>query len=455
MEIEVKDKIYNNQLAEQTKRLALKRASELQKLAEAGRFNSGERTADIEQEVFVLDRLTGGPINVESLLLNNTLGIRPDTTICTVEYDANGITPVTAEGIRNLFDSFQNKTRKIQQVIARATEERGLIVSTGTQPLIGKEYVQLIICDPEKRKRYSTLDEITYNQENQQKEMVIKNSETGEELRDRASNLSAMSRCAATQLHLAYPTIEETIEAYNITIAIAGPLVAMLSNSPYAAGIDTGLVSSRMEMLAQAEQRRAGLAKPANSVMEVYARALELCLPPFIETEDSRKALELAYGAMHISTRLRLDEEKGTSRIEMRMIDSLSPYRSIQALLISMGIIEDLRGRDLPIFSESQANYKNGRKGLKSVMLYLRKPVSTLDLVTELSESATRGLNKLGLGKLDLEFLTPLKEKLGSGITQADEIRSEVRRLETQGLSRNNAIALALKDLNTDMLKGE
>lgn len=455
MGIEVKDNVYTNQLARQTRTLAKEKAVELQNLADAGRFDHGERTVDIEQEVFAIDRITGKPINVEGFMLDNALGVRPDTTVYTVEYDANGITPVIANGISELLDSFQDKTRRIQQAVSEATLGRGIVVSMGTQPLVGREYGELIVSDPAKRRRYTALDEATYERENQRKEIVIRNNETGEELRDRASNLSAMSRCAATQLHLAYPTLGETLEAYNISIAIAGPLVAMLSNSPYAGGIDTGLASSRMEMLSQAEQKRSGLAKPANSVIEHYLNTLSSCLPPFIELDDPAKALELAYGGMHTSTKLRLDAKKGSSRIELRMIDSLSPYRAIQALLLALGLIEGLRGQQLPSYEESVTNYISGRKGLRSTMRFFGRDVTARTLSSELINISREGLDKLGLKSLAQDLLLPLKVQVDIGRTQADDIRNSVMKLEMIGCTREEAIVVMLNDLNNTMFKGE
>ena len=453
MGIGINNRIYTKELARITQKLALKRAKELQKAFDGGEFDNGKRTVDIEQEVFIVDKETGEPVDIESLMLKGTFGIRPDTTVYTLEYDANGITPVTVKGIRGLLNSFKNKTKNIQQLVTKATNGRGIIVCIGTQPLVGDEYLSLIVRDPVKRKRYEALEEATFVRENRQKEMVIRNDITGEELRSRASNLSAMSRCAATQLHLAYPTIRETLEAYNISIAIAGPLITMFSNSPYASGIDTGLVNSRIEMLSQAEQKRAGLAKPAASIFDHFQNTLNQCMPPFIETDDPEKALDLAYGAMHISTRIRLDEQSGTSRIELRVLDSLTPYRGIQALLLTIGIIESLRGQKLSTYPESLINFKEGRKGLNSAMKYLGQTTDAKSLILKLIDLAKKGLCASGLGELAEEFLDPLEKEAMSRITQADLIRQNVSSTEKKGVSRRIAIATMLRGLNKSMLE--
>lgn len=453
MGIDIKNNTYTKTLAKETQKLALKEARELQKAVDDGKFDNGKRTVDIEQEVFVVNKDTGKPIDVEALMLKGSFGIRPDTTICTLEYDANGITPVTVEGIRSLLGSFEKKTKSIQRLVTNVTNDTGIIVCVGTQPLVGDECLNLVVRDPMKRKRYEALEEATFERENKQKEMVIKNIITGEELKGRASNLSAMSRCAATQLHLAFPTMKETLEAYNISIAIAGPLVALFSNSPYASGIDTGLVSSRIEMLSQAEQKRSGLAKPAVSVFGHFKNTLNRCLPPFIETGDPERALSLAYGAIHASTRIRLDEQNGTSRIELRVLDSLTPRRAIQALLLTIGIIESLREQKLPIYSESLANFEEGRKGLDSTMKYFGQTIDTKDLILKLIDLAMNGLRASGLGELTEEFLDPLKKEVMSRITQADSIRQSVSSIERKGVPREIAIATMLRGLNKSMLE--
>src|SRR5687767_12116818 len=99
---EIKNNIYTDALANQTKKLALDRGNELQRLSENGHFDHSVRTINIEQEVFAVDRATGKPLDVENFMLNNDLGVRPDTTYYTIEYDANEITPVTVEGIFQL-----------------------------------------------------------------------------------------------------------------------------------------------------------------------------------------------------------------------------------------------------------------------------------------------------------------------------------------------------------------
>lgn len=454
MEIEIKNNIFTKELACKTQKLALERAGELQRMVEDGKFDKGERTTDIEQETFIVDRVTGRPINVEQLMLASPLGIRPDTTVYTVEFDANGVTPVTRTGILELLDSFQGKTRSIQQEVARATQDQGLLVSIGTQPLVGNEFGDFIVTDPSKRTRYMALEETTFERENDRKEIVIENDITGERLTSKASNLSAMARCAATQLHLAFPTAKETLEAYNISIAIAGSVAAMFSNSPYAMGIDTGLASTRLEMLEQAEQKRAGLAKPALSIGEHFQETLQRCLPPFIEVNDLAKALELAYGAMHISTRIRLDEKKRSSRIELRMIDSLSPYQAIQALMLTIGLIEGLKEQQLPTYPESLENYRQGRRGLRSTMKWLGGFIDTRSLSLKLIGIAKQGLQKLGLEKMGVDFLKPLGESVSLGVTRADITRQEVQSLERDGLSREAALAVIMAKLNQSMLKG-
>lgn len=452
MAVEVKDRQYAQKDAERTRIRALMRAATLQKMAGAGRFNSGRRTVDIEQEVFVLDRETGAPLDVEQFMLDNTLGVRSDTTVCTLEYDANGITPVTTDGIYELFDSFQNKTKAIQQAIYEDTQNQGILVGIGTQPLIGKDCRALVVKDPQKRGRYDALEETTFH-ENTDKIIELKNPVTGEAFQDKASNLTVMTRCAATQLHLAFPTFQETLEAYNISIALAGPMIALFSNSPYVSGVDTGLASSRTALLLQAEQKRSGLALPANTIVDHYFNTLMRCLPPFIEVDDDAKALELVYGAMHISTRIRLDEETESSRIEFRVLDSMVPYRAMQALTFVLGAIEGLRGSTLPSFRESQINYLAGKAGLQTDQVFAGRRMSVRRLLRELIDRAELGLDKLGIRGLDIPFLNPLRGRIGSGMTQADSLRTRVQNLEEQGMSRGKAIVTMLNAVNRDMME--
>lgn len=452
MGAEISNQTYSKELAIKTQRLAIQRAKELQRLADDGKFDRGQRTMDIEQESFVLDSTSGSPVNVESLILNNSLGIRPESTIYTIEYDANGITPVSEPGITHALDGFQSRTKKIQKVITDVTGGKGMVVNIGVAPLVGSEWIDLLISEPNKKRRYDALEDATFNRENEIKKMIIANPKTSELLEDRASNLSGMTRTAATQLHLAYPTLKETLEAYNISIALAGPMIAMLSNSPYAGGIDTGLVSARMELLAQSEQKRGVMAQPTNSLLEHFTKTVLSCLPPFIETEDHAKALDLTYGGMHISTRIRVDEQLGTSRVELRVIDSLDPCRAIQALVFSIGVMESLRGQSLPTYQESIANYKAGRKGLSAIMYINGRAVTAQKLIVELLEASKTGLNLVGLSNLKRKFLKPLEDEIKRGKTQADRIREQVQNFEKQGASRREALIRILKDLNISLM---
>ncbi len=436
---EIGQQIWTPESAHVTRGLALNEATRLQQLADSGYFDRGARTIDIEQEVFIIDALTGLPLNVESFLFNNDVGVRPDTTVYTVEYDANGVTPVSKEGIRSLLASLQSKTTAIQKAVTAITNGIGILVPIGTAPLVGAGCRDLVLRDEQKRARYKHLEEATLA-ENPQKAMRIENPVTGEVLVDVASNLSAMTRCAATQLHVAYPTLKETLEAYNISIALAGPLVAMFGNSPYAAGIDTGLGSSRQEMLEQGEQKRGGLARPANSVLEHYRNMLNAVMPPFIVLDDQRQALALTYGATHMSTRLRLDEENGTSRVEIRFLDSTTPMRATQALILLLGAVEWFKGRSLGSYALAQKNFREGRKGIAAVLEVTGKRESAGVIGGALITLAKEGAEQLGIGALASDMLSPLGEEMAAGQTEASALRQSVQLMEKQGLLRREAL---------------
>lgn len=453
MNKEIGNQIWNRELANQTRALALREVEDLQDLADGGHFDRGEFTVDIEQESFVVDIRTGKPLDVESFILNNTVGVRPDTSVATIEYDANGPTPSTEEGIRNLLSALQKKSKAVQIALTEATQGIGIMVNIGTQPLVGTEWPFLVLGDPQKRARYRALEEATLR-ENRWESIVIRNGKTGEMLVDQASNLSAMTRCASTQLHIAYPTLGETLGAYNVSVALGAPLAALMANSPFVASIDTDLGSSRLSMLAQAEQCRNELAGYARSIGRHFRDAFIPIMPPFIVLDDQRKAFELAYSAVHISSRLRLDRERGTSRIEIRVGDSNNPFQAVQALVLTVGAIEALRGQPLPSYEQARENFAAARKGVNAPMSWLGNKGPAKLLLLDMIAVARCELGMHGMSEIATDFLRPLQEELLVGQSRPDQQRQVVQGRIDAGSTRDAALADLMRIENHRLLHG-
>src|SRR3989344_988817 len=400
-----------NKKISRTIKLALAEAHRRQVLADRNLFNHPDRNYDIEQEVRIVNRITGKPVNTERFFNSGTIRVRFDTSVDNLEYNANGITPLTLKGIKQLFRSFLKQTILLQKAIKRDNPD-AILVPIGVQPLVrAGEWEHLIVSDYVSRIRYQLMETMTIG-ENTNPQMIITNPDTGETFVDKASNLSAMTRTSGTQFHISERFPSEAIKTYNISIAIAPIMIALFGNSPFLGGIDTGRDSSRIEILRQGEQKRAGLPEPVSSIEDYYVKQLAKADPPFIEIEDSEKALDLSMGAMHTVTRIIIDTKNNRIRNEFRHVDSQSPYRSIQAFLLTLGLIEGLKRKKLPEFRESQANFEQAVWGLKAKMSWLQKEVRVQELGLWCIDVAQIAFVDTEIAEIAQSFLNPLKNEI-------------------------------------------
>lgn len=434
-----------------TIKLALTEAHRRQELADKNFFNHSNKTCDIEQEVRVINRLTGNPVNTESFFELKKIKVRLDTSVDNLEYDANGATPLTLNGIKHLYSSFLKKTRQIQEAITKENPD-AILVPIGVQPLIKTdEWKPLIISIPINQIRYKLMEAVVIG-ENINPKMVVVNPVTKETFVDKASNLSAMTRTSGTQFHISEKSPSEAIQTHNISIAIAPIMIALFGNSPFLGGIDTGRDSSRIEILRQGEQKRAGLPEPVTSIEDYYQKQLSKAEPSFIEIEDQEKALDLSMSAIHTVTRIIVDTKNNTVRNEFRHIDSQSPYKAIQAFLLTLGLIEGLRNKKLPGFAESQVNFRESVWGLKAKMSWLQKDTSAKELGLWSIELAQNYFLKTEMTEIAQSFLNPLKKELMQGQTQAEIIRNYVKKDIANGISTQKSIVRVLNRMNREML---
>lgn len=144
-------------------------------------------------------------------------------------------------------------------------------------------------------------------------------------------------------------------------------------------------------------------------------------------TDDPQQALTLLHGALHTTSRIQVDMRAGTIRNEFRCIDAQSPFRSMQAFLLTLGAIDGLRGRILATYEESCRNLHSAAWGLSAPMCMQGSATTARALARELVALAQMTLQRNGLDELGREFLTPLLEgELEHGRTQADTLRARV-----------------------------
>lgn len=211
-----------------TIKLALIEAHRRQELADKNFFNHSNRTCDIEQEVRIVNRLTGEPVNAENFFELSKIKVRLDTSVDNLEYDANGATPLTLNGIKHLHLSFLKKTRKIQDAITKDNPD-AILVTIGVQPLVkANKWKSLIISNPINQIRYKLMEAVVL-EENINPKMVVVNPNTKETFVDKASNLSVMTRTSGTQFHISEKSPSEAIQTYNISIAPI--MIALFGNS--------------------------------------------------------------------------------------------------------------------------------------------------------------------------------------------------------------------------------
>ncbi len=439
-----------------TKKIAYKEAVRRNDLARKGFFDNphATRTANIEQEVQILDssiQRAGMPVDVSEFFHENSISARPDTSTFIVEYDGSSDpVEITDDGLGNLTNSFIKRTHYVQDKIPKGA----IIVPIGTNPVLkASESETWLVKDEPKYHRYLHIDANAYS-ENLIKKTNIKNPSTGVAVCERASSIKGMFRATGTQFHISEKSIAGVLDSHRTSISIAPFMVAAFGNSPFLAGIDTGMSSSRMELLCQTEQLRSGLPKPANSLLEYYEEILSH-ESPFICVDNSSNALDLALSAIHTVSRIRvaINKNSGTIRNEFRHIDSQSPYKSMQAFLLTLGSIEAFRySKERPKYEESWSDFQNSVWGLKTDMHWNGQLMSAKSLGLYIVDKAVKALDKINLDSMAHEYLDPLKEELDKGISQSDKIRNIFYRFINQGTSFNEALNEAIKSLNAEAL---
>jgi len=438
------------QEAQATFHLALQAAKQRQTLADQGFFNHPRRTCDIEQEIQCLSAQTGMPMSGEALIASNTLPCaRFDTVTSIVEYDAAGITPLERDALVGLYHSLIQRTRCMQQVLAASAAE-AIIVPIGVQPLVeANSWQEWIVPQPGMRRRYHLIDAAT-RQENPHGVIRIASPDGQTVFTEVASYMAVMMRCAGTQFHISECCVEEALEAHTISIFITPIMSALFGNSPFVGGIDSGRTSTRIALFLEGEPSRAGLPRPSHTLYQYYEQQLSRALPPFVVTDDPQQALTLSHGTIHTTSRIQVDMANATIRNEFRCIDAQSPFRSMQAFLLTLGAIDGLRGRTLATYEESRYNLRKAVWGLHAPMCLQGRATTALTLAKELVAIAQTTLQKKGLGELSREFLTPLLEnELEDGRTQADILRERVKSEVEKGRSFQQAIVEAMRECST------
>jgi len=442
------------QQAETTFLLALEAARRRQTLAEQGFFRRTARTCNIEQEIHCLSANTGLPVSAEPVInARTTPSTRFDTVTSILEFDASTITPLEPVSLLAWYTSLLERTRSIQESLTAQTSE-ALLVPIGVQPMLeAGKWGEWLVPAPGLRRRYHLIDAAT-RRENPQKLLTIEGSK-GKIFTEVSSYMAAMTRCAGTQFHIAQHSVEEALAAHNLSLFIAPVLTALFSNSPFVGGIDSGRASTRMELLLQGEPLRAGLPRPAYSLYEYYEHQLTRASSPFFINESAERALILMHGCIHTTSRIQIDMTEGTIRNEFRSIDSQSPFRSLQAFLLTLGAIDGLQSYPVATYEESQRNLHNAVWGLQASMSIQGRETTALALARELVEVALKTLTRTGFGELAHEFLTPLlKSELKYGTTQAQELRTRIQSQVQQGQTWHAALMESLGSWNQRCLEG-
>jgi gamma-glutamyl:cysteine ligase YbdK (ATP-grasp superfamily) len=443
------------QQTQTTLRLALEAARHRQTLADQDFFKQNARTCNIEQEIHCLSSRTGLPFNAEAVINARTIpSTRFDTVTSILEFDASAITPLEPATLSAWYAALLERTRRIQEALTAQTTE-ALLVPIGVQPMIeAGKWEDWLVPGAGLRRRYHLIDVAT-RRENPHRLLTIEGSE-GQVFTEISSYMAAMTRCAGTQFHIAQRNVEEALVAHNLFLFIAPILTALFGNSPFVGGIDSGRTSTRMDLLLQGEPLRAGLPRPSFSLYEYYEQQLTRASSPFFIDESAERALILMHGCIHTTSRIQVDMAEGTIRNEFRCIDAQSPFRSVQAFLLTLGAIDGLQGYPLATYEESQRNLHQAVWGLEASMSIQGRETTALALARELVEVALKTLAQTGFGALAREFLTPLLEnELKHGTTQAQELRTLVQKQMHQGQPWRAAVVESLVFWNKKCLEGQ
>lgn len=439
-----------------TKKIAHEEAIRRNNLACKGYFDdpTAVRTANIEQEVQILDsnvQRAGIPISAENFFKINSINARPDTSTFIVEYDgSNQPVEVNNKGLQQLAVTFFDRTKYIQSQLPKGA----VIVPIGAHPtLTAADSDTWLIKDEPKYHRYLRIDTNAFS-ENPNKITNIVNPSTGALIVDRASSIKGMFRLTGTQFHISEKNIADALDSHKTSIAIAPFMVLAFGNSPFLAGVDTGRSSSRMDLLCQTEQLRSGLPKPATSLLDYYEDILTLN-SPFVCVDDPGKALDEALSAVHTVSRIRviLQEDKGIIRNEFRHVDSQSPYKAMQAFLLTLGLIEAFRYSDeRPYYRYSCIDFQSAVWGLKDLMHWKGTIMTAQELGIYLTEKSIEALQQMGLKVIAYKYLYPFKEELKRGLTQSDLFRESFYRSLRKGHKFRQALSKILTTLNHEAL---
>lgn len=430
-----------------TKKIAHEEAVRRNNLAREGYFDDSTavRTANIEQEVQILDsnvQRAGIPVSAENFFKINSINARPDTSTFIVEYDGSDQpVEVNNKGLQQLAVTFFDRTKYIQSQLPKDA----VIVPIGAHPTLtaADSDIWLIKNEP-KYNRYLQIDTNAFS-ENPNKMTNIINPSTETIVCERASSIKGMFRVTGTQFHISEKTVADALDSHRTSIAIAPFMVLAFGNSPFLAGADTGRSSSRMELLCQTEQLRSGLPKPATSLLDYYEDVLTLN-SPFVCVDDPGKALDETLSAVHTVSRIRvtLQEDKGIIRNEFRHIDSQSPYKCMQALLLTIGTVEGFRySPERPQYEYSCLDFQNAVWGLKDLMHWKGTIMTAQELGIYLTEKSIEALQQMGLKVIAHKYLNPFKEELKRGLTQSDLFRE----LFYQSLRKGNKLKQALSEI--------
>lgn len=439
------------------KKMRYEEAIRRNNMARKGYFDNPTtiRTTNIEQEVQILDsniEMVGEPISAEEFFKNNSIQARPDTSTFIVEYDgSNQPVEINHGGLKKLEESFSKRTRYIQDKISKD----GILVPIGANPVLKASASETwLVKDESKYRRYLSIDANAYT-ENPNKKTNIINPLGRTIIRERASSIKGMFRVTGTQFHISEKNIKDALDSHRTSIAIAPFMVLAFGNSPFLAGFDTGRSSSRMELLCQTEQLRSGLPKPADSLLEYYNDILSF-ESPFEYVDDPSINLDNALSAIHTVSRIRvtMNKNNGIIRNEFRHIDSQSPYKAMQAFLLTLGLVEAFRYSDeRPLYKYSQIDFQNAVWGFKDPMHWNNIVMSAQELGLYLTEKSRNFLKRMGLEIMVHKYLDPFKEELKIGMTQSDMIRKSFYCSLKKGASFKQSLLEVLKQLNHAAIK--
>ncbi|MGD8560211.1 MAG: glutamate--cysteine ligase [Gammaproteobacteria bacterium] len=387
------------------------------------RFANDKTVTGFELEAWLVDnQQRPAPINAEFIKAMNTELVCPELASFNVEFN---YTPRELQG--NALSELQTEMAGLwQRGNTTATSLDGQLVMIGILPTVDEQYLNMQYISS--MNRYRALNEQVLRM---RKGRALEFNISGPE-HMRAKHMDVMFESATTsfQIHLQVP-LDLAVRAYNASIILSAPSVAVSANSPFMCGKDLW-AETRIPLFEQSVEvggyeqgshgplRRVtfGSGYLQNSILECFKENLNhypILLPGVIDDPpENFSNVRLHNGTLWRWNRPLIGVENGEPhiRIEHRVVPSgPSVLDNVANAAFYFGLAENLIRREvhpevqLP-FNQARDNFYNAAKyGFDAHVVWLdgKKSNIRILILDKLLPMAAKGLEDAGVDAADID----------------------------------------------------